>query len=266
MTYCLGMLLDAGLVMMADTRTNAGVDNFSSFKKLHILADEPGRRIYACTSGSLSMSQSVTSLLQEGLPAPGEAEMTRSIREATTMFRVAQLVGEAVQAANETVGTALAKIGLQSSVALLLGGRIADGPLSLFLIYNAGNFIECTAEVPFLQIGETKYGRPILDRGLGYDTPLNEAVKVGLLSFDSTMQSNLGVARPIDLVVLPRDDAVPPLSRRIDREDLYFNELSTQWARFLKEATGNIANPPWMAADGREVLPPGPETPDGGGV
>jgi putative proteasome-type protease len=246
MTYCLGMQLKAGLVMMADTRTNAGVDNFSSFKKLHLLADGLDRQIFACTAGSLSMSQSVISLLQEGLPASDGAELSRSLGEATSMFRAAQLVGEAVQVANETVGAALKRIHLESAVSLLLGGRVRGGPLSLFLVYNAGNFIECTAEVPFLQIGETKYGRPILDRGLDWETPLHEAVKVGLLSFDSTMQSNLGVARPIDLVVMPRAKGTPVISRRIEAGDIYFNDLSERWGRYLGEATRNIPNPPWM--------------------
>src|SRR4051812_3964794 len=147
MTYCLGMLLDAGLVLIADTRTNAGVDNFSSFKKLHTLADEPDRQIFACTAGSLSMSQSVIGLVQEGLPAVEGSEMARSLRHATTMFRAAQLIGEAVQIANQTVGRALQTINIESWVSLLLGGRIGDGPPMLFQIYNAGNFIECTREV-----------------------------------------------------------------------------------------------------------------------
>jgi putative proteasome-type protease len=250
MTYCLGMLLDAGLIMIADTRTNAGIDNFSSFKKLHLLADGPDRQIYACTAGSLSMSQSVLGLIQEGLPAAEESGLKRTLAGASTMFRAAQLVGEAVQVVNATVGEALARINIDSSVALLLGGRIGRGPLSLFLIYSAGNFIECTSEVPFMQIGETKYGKPILDRGLTFDTPLHEAVKFGFLSFDSAMQSNLGVARPLDLMVLPRDPGAAPITRRIDADDEYFDDLSRRWASYLREATLKIPNPPWLCADG----------------
>ena len=259
MTYCLGMLLDAGLIMIADTRTNAGVDNFSSFKKLHTLADEPKRKIFACTAGSLSMSQSVIGLLQEGLPPPGgnsgdseptSARLNRTLRDATTMFRAAQLVGEAVQMANATVGKALKAINIDSWVSILLGGRIGDGPPSLFLIYSAGNFIECTPEVPFLQIGETKYGKPILDRGLAFTTPLHEAVKFGFLSFDSAMRSNLGVARPLDLMVMPRDRKAPLLVRRIAEDDSYFNDLSERWSRYLHQATEDIPNPPWMEAAG----------------
>jgi len=258
MTYCLGMLLDAGLIMIADTRTNAGVDNFSSFKKLHTLVDEPSRSIYACTAGSLSMSQSVIGLLQEGLPPPGggvdreasSPDLNRTLKDAATMFRAAQLVGEAIQMANATVGQALRAINIDSWVSMLLGGRIGDGRPSLFLIYSAGNFIECTPEVPFLQIGETKYGKPILDRGLSHSMPLHEAVKFGFLSFDSAMRSNLGVARPLDMLVMPTHRTSPTLTRRIEQDDPYFDDLSDRWSRYLHQATENIPNPPWMDAAG----------------
>jgi putative proteasome-type protease len=246
MTYCIGMLLNAGLVMIADTRTNAGVDNFSSFKKLHTLADAPDRQIFACTSGSLSISQSVIGLIQEGLPAADGSELNRTLAGATSMFRAAQLIGEAVQIANRTVGAALAAINISSSVSILLGGRIGSAPPMLYLIYSAGNFIECTSEVPFLQIGETKYGKPILDRNVDMETPLDEAVKVGFLSFDSAMRSNLGVARPLDMMVMPRDAKQPIFTRRIEVDDEYFNELSSSWSQLLHEATRIIPNPPWM--------------------
>jgi putative proteasome-type protease len=250
MTYCIGMLLEDGLAMIADTRTNAGVDNFSSFRKLHRLADGPNRQIFACTSGSLSMTQSVISLLEEGLPAGEGTELTRTLSGCTTMFRVAQLVGEAVQAVNKTVGLALAEINLASSVSLLLGGRIGDGPPSLYLVYSAGNFIECTPETPFFQIGETKYGKPILDRGVRYETPLAEAIKVAFLSFDSAMRSNLGVARPLDLLAMRRDPHQPLITRRIEPDDAYFNLLSQQWSARLHEAALSIANPPFMTESG----------------
>ena len=246
MTYCIGLLLNDGLVMIADTRTNAGVDNFSSFKKLHTLAAGSDRQIYACTSGSLSMSQSVISLIQEGLPSADGGGLPRTLANATSMFRVAQLVGEAVQVANRTVGNALDAINLNSSVSLLLGGRIGKTPPALFQIYTAGNFIQCKPESPFLQIGETKYGKPILDRGIEIDMPLDEAVKVAFLSFDSAMRSNLGVARPLDLMVMRRDPKAPILTRRIEPDDEYFNELSLRWSILLHEATRAIPNPPFM--------------------
>lgn len=248
MTYCLGMLLDAGLVMIADSRTNAGVDNFSSYPKLHRLHDAPDRQIFIASSGNLSMSQSVIGLLQEGLPASEGSDMPRTLEGAASMFRVAQLIGEAVQIASHTVGAALAEIKLNGSMSLLLGGRVGDSAPRLFHIYSAGNFIECQPQTPFFQIGETKYGRPILDRAVTIDMPLAEAVKIGFLSFDSAMRSNLAVARPLDVMVMPRDPKQPVLTRRIEQDDSYFNELSLGWSRMLREATKAIPAPPFMEA------------------
>ncbi|MFL6726812.1 MAG: peptidase [Sphingomicrobium sp.] len=247
MTYCLGMLLEAGLVLMADTRTNAGVDNFSTFRKLHVLADQPDRRIYAATAGSLSLSQSTISLLQEQDLAGEEG---RCLAKAATMFRVAQLVGEAVEQVGSTTGAALAREHIDNSLELLVGGFVGEGPPRLYLIYTIGNFIECTAEVPFLQIGETKYGRPILDRALTYRTPLPEAVKIGFLSFDSTMESNLGVAHPIDVLVLPSDRKRGPLMRRIEEDDDYFREITHSWGTMLNEGVAKLPEPPWLTSKG----------------
>ena len=164
------------------------------------------------------------------------------------MFRAVQLVGEAVAKVASTIGEALSEQHIDSSVELLVGGRVGDGPLRLFLVYSIGNFIECTPEVPFLQIGETKYGRPILDRTLRYGTSLPEAVKIGCLSFDSTMASNLGVARPIDVLVLPRG-AAAPITHRIGRDDEYFQELTRCWGGMLRDATASLPPPPWVPFD-----------------
>lgn len=245
MTYCLGMLLDSGLVLMADTRTNAGIDNFSSVRKLHLLANTPERQIYAASAGSLSVSQSVIGLLQEDQLAADSGDHNWCLSDAPSMFRAAQIVGAAVARVGETVGAALAREHIDRDVELLVGGRIGDERLRLFLIYSIGNFIECTPEVPFVQIGETKYGRPILDRALRYDSPLDEAVKVGCLSFDSTMKSNLGVARPIDVLVLPAGRS-QPLTRRIEKSDSYFEQLTREWGRILGEAALGLPDPPWM--------------------
>lgn len=247
MTYCLGMLLDAGLVMMADTRTNAGVDNVSCYQKLHCLADGPDRQIFVAAAGNLSITQTVTSLIQEGLPMDEGAPMIRTLAQAGSMFRAAQLVGEALQVANRSVGEALTSLNIPSSATLLLGGRIGDGPPTLYQIYEAGNFIECRAEVPFLQIGETKYGRPILDRAIKRATPLAEAVKIAFLSFDSSMRSNLAVARPIDMVVMPAVRGRPTQRRRIEADDPYFNDLSSRWSTLLYEATRSIPDPDFIA-------------------
>ena len=250
MTYCIGLLLEAGLVMIADTRTNAGVDNFSCYKKLHRLVDGPDRQIFAATSGSLSVSQSVIALLQEGLPPEDSDDTPRSLAGVTSMFRAAQLVGEAVQAINRKVGAALEAVNISSAVSLLIGGRIGAERPHLFLVYAAGNFIECQADSPFLQIGETKYGRPILDRSIDVATPLDEAVKIGFLSFDSAMRSNLGVARPLDMMVMPAERDAPLLTRRIEPDDDYFNEMSLSWSHMLHQATRTIPNPPFMQGHG----------------
>lgn len=247
MTYCLGMLLEDGLILMADTRTNAGVDNFSTYRKLHVLADGPDREIFAATAGSLSVTQSVISLLQEDQIASQTDEHSRCLSEAPTMFRVAQLVGEAVERVGATVGAALDRAHIDSHVELLVGGRVGEGPLKLYLIYSIGNFIECTSDVPFLQIGETKYGRPILDRALRHETPLAEAVKMGCLSFDSTMKSNLGVAMPIDVLVVPTERKSPVFNRRIERGDRYFSDLAERWAELLYSAATGLPSPPWTA-------------------
>lgn len=247
MTYCLGMLLDEGLIMMADTRTNAGVDNFSMYKKLHLLAEGPDRVLFACTAGNLSVTQTVMSLMREGLGAgASEDDLRRTLYDAGTMFRAAQLVGEAVQVARRTVGEALAGLNIAAHSSILLGGRIGDEPPSLFLIYEAGNFIQCRPEVPFFQTGETKYGRPILDRMVQPPLPLADGVKVGCLSFDAAMASNLGVARPIDLMVMPADPRRPLVTRRIERDDPYFDDLSRRWGEQLEQAARSIPNPPFM--------------------
>jgi len=244
------MLLDAGLIMIADTRTNAGVDDISSFRKLHCLADTPDRCLYAASAGNLSTSQTVISLLRQGLPASEDANLMRSIAEPTSMFRAAQLIGEAMRLANETIGKALASIKISGSASILLGGRIGDSPPALFLIYSAGNFIECKPDKPFFQIGETKYGKPMLDRSIHPGTPLGEAMKIGFLSFDAAMRSNLAVGRPLDLMVMPAAPASKVLTCRVPVDDAYFDGLSRQWDEMLAAAAASIEDPPFMAGLG----------------
>jgi putative proteasome-type protease len=246
MTYCVGMLVEAGLVMIADTRTNAGVDDISVYRKLHALAEGPDRVVFAATAGNLSTTQSVLAQLAEGLPPLEHGSPPRTIADMSSMFRVAQLVGEAIQIANASIGRALEAAQVAAGVSFLIGGRIGNGPLALYRLYPEGNFIECQREQPFLQIGETKYGKPILDRALQCDTELSEAVKVGLISFDSTLRSNLAVGRPLDLVVVPSDVAEPVNHRRIGVDDTYFNDLSARWSLMLNEARATIPDPPFM--------------------
>lgn len=247
MTYCVGVLVNDGLVLVADTRTNAGIDNISIYKKLHTLADTDERIIFACTAGSLSVTQSMLSLLEEGLPCLDDSGIARTIGAQPTMFRIAQLVGEALSSARRAIGVTLEGTKVNASASVLVGGRIANGPLMLFQIYAEGNFIECAPDAPFLQIGELKYGKPILDRALTFDSALDEAVKVALISFDSTMRSNLSVGRPLDLAAIPTDPARPTVKLRLSEDDPYFNQLSADWGRMMNESRMAIADPPFMA-------------------
>lgn len=247
MTYCVGILLRAGLILMADTRTNAGIDNISTYRKMHVLADGDDRLIVAMSAGNLSVTQSVLGLLAEGLHPLGDDERPRTIAHMPSMFRAAQLVGEAVMTVGKELRPALYAANVDAGIALLIGGRIGDGPLKLFLVYDAGNFIECQTDTPFLQIGATQYGKPILDRAMDFDSALDEAVKVGLLSFDSTIRSNLSVGLPIDVLAIPADRAAPVIRRRIEQDDTYFQNLSQRWSLLLNESRAIIPDPPFMA-------------------
>ena len=246
MTYCIGLRPADGLVMIADTRTNAGIDNISTYRKLHILADSDDRLIVVATAGSLSVTQSVISMVSEGLPPTDEGQHPRTLLTVPTMFRAAQLVGEAVTMARRSIDMTVEGSAVSTKVTLLMGGRIGNGPLTLYLIYGEGNFIECSPDSPFLQIGEVKYGKPMLDRTLHWDTPLDEAVKVGLISFDAAMRSNLSVGRPLDLIVIPHDSSRRVVRRRIESDDAYFNDLSRQWGELMTESRNAIPGPPFM--------------------
>lgn len=246
MTYCVGMQLRDGLVMIADTRTNAGIDNISTYKKLHTLIDDGNSIAVAASAGSLSVTQAMLSILAEGLEPLGEDMPRRFVGLAPSMFRAAELVGEALAAARRDVGRTLDGTGINADVSLLLGGRVGNEPLSLYLIYSEGNFIRCQPDCPYAQIGELKYGKPILDRALQWDSPLDEAVKVGLISFDSTMRSNLSVGLPFDMIIMPSDRSQPIIRRRIEQGDPYFTSLSSSWGRLLNEARQQVPDPPFL--------------------
>ncbi|MEY2927672.1 MAG: hypothetical protein RL367_2149 [Pseudomonadota bacterium] len=247
MTYCVGMILEDGLVVIADTRTNAGIDNISIYNKLHTLAQSEDRIIVCASAGSLSVTQAMLAMLAEGLE-PDEADgPRRQVRSMPTMFRVADLVGEALAMARKNIGKTLSGTGINSDVSLILGGRIGDEPLMLYLVYSEGNFIRIQPDCPYAQIGESKYGKPILDRALHYDSPLDEAVKVGLISFDSTMRSNLSVGMPFDLIVIPAKHSAKVQRRRIEADDVYFRDLSAMWGRLLNEARQQVPDPPFMS-------------------
>ena len=244
MTYCCGILVRDGLVMIADTRTNAGLDNVSTFRKLHIYT-EPGDRVIAlASSGNLSLSQTVRSTLTEGVENPETGEI-ETLLNSPTMFQAAQRIGRVIRKLQAVEGTALAAAEVNHEVAFLLGGQIKGGRLRLFMIYSAGNFIECTTDTPYLQIGEHKYGKPVLDRAVSFDTDIYDALKLGLISMDSTMRSNLGVGLPIDILVLRRNTCDAELSYRIGPDEPYFQDLRERWSAALRAAHMDIPRPPY---------------------
>jgi putative proteasome-type protease len=249
MTYCAGLLVKDGLVLIADTRTNAGVDNVSTFRKLHMFEAAGERVMGIATAGNLSVSQSVLALLQEGVDLPGATER-ETLLTAPTMFRAAQLIGHALRQVRQEIGPTLDDANVPADVSFLFGGQIRGGPMTLFMVYSAGNFIECGADAPFLQIGENKYGKPILDRAITFDTDLYDALKIGLISMDSTMRSNLAVGLPIDLLVMRRDGHEVELSHRIEPGEPYFTDLSQRWSDALKAAHMAIPKPPYAPASG----------------
>ena len=232
--------------MFADTRTNAGVDNIATFRKLHVFKD-PGKRIMALASaGNLSISQSAVSILTEGYdnPETGEHE---TLMNAPSMFQAAQRVGQVIRTIHATEGKALEASDVTFDVSFLFGGQIAGERMRLFMIYSAGNFIECTTDTPYLQIGEHKYGKPVLDRAMHYDVELYEALKTSLISMDSTMRSNLGVGLPIDVLVVRNDVCDADLNHRIEAGEPYFHDLRSRWSAALRAAHQNIPRPPYKS-------------------
>jgi putative proteasome-type protease len=245
MTYCCGILVREGLVMIADTRTNAGLDNISTFRKLHLFRQAGERVMAIAASGNLSISQSVVSLLTEGMANPATGEM-ETLLNAPTMFQAAQRIGHAIRHIHDIEAKALEAAEVKFDVAFLFGGQIKGERLRLYMIYSAGNFIECTVDTPYLQVGEHKYGKPILDRAVRYGIDIYDALKIGLLSMDSTLRSNLGVGMPIDTVVVRRDACDPELIYRIEPGEPYFHDLSERWSAALRAAHMAIPRPPYV--------------------
>jgi putative proteasome-type protease len=244
MTYCVGILVEQGLVMMADTRTNAGLDNVATFRKLHVF-EKPGQKLLSiCSAGNLAVTQSAISHLREGIKDPETGKVERLI-DMPTMFEAAQFVGKAIRKVYDTDGSALDQHASAFDVSMLLGGQIKGEPMRLFMLYRAGNFIEATSDTCFLQIGEHKYGKPILDRAVQYGTDMYDALKLGLISMDSTMRSNLGVGLPVDLVVQSRDSLGFDVRRRIEAGEPYFHDLRERWSAALRQAHQAIPKPPY---------------------
>jgi len=238
------MLVEEGLAMIADTRTNAGVDNISSYRKLHVV-NTPGERVLGvCTAGNLSVTQTALAMVRDGVHLH-VGEPSETLETAPTLFRCAQLLGHALRETRLSIAPAMEADSLNTSASMLLGGQIAGGKMGLYLIYSQGNFIECGLDTPYLQIGELKYGKPILQSGLSSDTPLSTAIKLGLISFSTTMRCNVGVGSPFDMLTLRRD-YLSGDERRIDKDDAYFTDLHEQWTRAQTAARRSMPEPPWM--------------------
>ncbi|MFZ1725248.1 MAG: peptidase [Albidovulum sp.] len=240
MTYCVGLLLDAGIVLLSDTRTNAGLDNISTYRKMFVF-EEPGERVIGImTAGSLSITQTTIAKIGEAIESP-DATPETSIMLAPTMLKVAELVGMTMARIRADVDGKLNGMSQQSSATLIVAGQRKGGEMRMFLIYPEGNFIEATDDTPFLQIGEHKYGKPLLDRVVNSQTSLSDAQKAVLLSMDSTLRSNLSVGMPLDMVVIEKNACRVTFQRRIDANDVGFREMSEAWSVALREGFTRIS-------------------------
>lgn len=243
MTYCLGLNLDAGLVLASDSRTNAGIDQISRFGKMRVFSRPGDRVVTMLSAGNLSVTQSAVNLLEHR----NRHDTDRlTIDRANSLFEVAQLVGDALRDIRRRDEPYLRESGVDPSGSFILGGQIRGERPRLFLVYSEGNFIESSPDTPYFQTGETKFGKPILDRVITPQTTMLEACKCTLVSFDSTMRSNLSVGLPIDLLLYRRDsyDAAPV---RLDEHDPYLHTVRRQWNETLRRGVQDLPTPAWLA-------------------
>jgi putative proteasome-type protease len=245
MTYCVAIKLNAGLVFLSDSRTNAGLDQISTFRKM-IVYEKPGDRFMVLLSaGNLSISQSVREILQvEQLKEHPDSEPI-TIWNAKSMFDAARVLGSAIRHVYERDSAALQRSGVDFNVSLIFGGQIRGEGMRLFQVYSPGNFIEATPETPYFQVGESKYGKPVLDRVITPTTPLDEAAKCVLVSMDSTLKSNLSVGLPLDLVVYEADHFQTDKVVCIDENNPYLKMLHSSWGEKLREVFDSIEDPMW---------------------
>lgn len=244
MTYCVAMSLNEGLIFLSDSRTNAGVDQVGTFRKMTVFENPGDRMIVLMSAGNLAISQSIRQLISE--PAAGGG---KTLWNASNMYEAAQIVGAAVRTVFERDAKALMNFGIDFNVSMMLGGQIGNEPCRLFQIYSAGNFIESQEETPYLQIGEAKYGKPILDRVVTPSTPLDEAAKCALISMDSTLRSNISVGLPLDLLVYKAGSLAVTHFVTIDEGNQYFEMIRNAWGQQLKRVFEGIADPVWNAAE-----------------
>ncbi len=242
MTYCIGVMLDKGMIFASDSRTNAGVDNFAKFCKMTVFERRGNRVIVLLSSGNLAGTQAVIGVLTQRCADEGAAT---NILDAATMFDVARLVADAMRDIEKRDGEYLQENKIKFNASFIVGGQIDGEPMRLFRIYAEGNFIEAGTDTSFFQTGETKYGKPILDRVLSPHTAIADATKCVLVSFDSTMRSNLSVGMPIDLTCYERDSLEVHQRRRFDEGDAYFTALSSEWGDGTRQVFRQLPELPW---------------------
>ena len=245
MTYCVGIRLDAGLVFLSDSRTNAGLDQISTYRKM-IVYEKPGDRFMVMLSaGNLSISQSVREVLQVEKLDNGPHQPPLTIWNATSMFDAVRVLGSAVRRVYDQDGPSLKTAGIDFNASMIFGGQIAGEAMRMFLVYSAGNFIEATRETCYFQIGESKYGKPVLDRMITPATPLDVAAKCALVSMDSTLKSNLSVGLPLDLLVYENDRFATNQIVCIDEHNPYFQMIRGNWGHKLRQVFESIEDPQW---------------------
>ncbi len=247
MTYCVGVLLDAGMVFASDSRTNAGVDHVSSFRKMTVY-DRPGDRVVVIlSSGNLSVTQNAINLLESNARRGDGAP---NVWNAPSLFEIATLLGDCLRDVKRRDAAYLTQNNIDANANFILGGQVKGEPHRLFMLYQEGNFIEATPDTPFFQVGETKYGKPIIDRVVKRSTSVIDATKCVLISFDSTMRSNVSVGLPIDLVTYAKDSLRIQMQRRITETDPYFTMIHHQWGEGLRRVFAQLPDPYWEDAPG----------------
>ncbi|MFZ3323777.1 MAG: peptidase [Usitatibacter sp.] len=243
MTYCVALRLDTGMIFASDSRTNAGVDQVATFSKMRVFEKKDDRVIVVLSSGNLAMSQGVVNLLDRQATQPDALSTLWSV---TTMYDAALLVGDALREMHRRDAPFLAQSSIEAGTNLLVGGQIGQETPRLFHVYAQGNFIEATDDTPYFQLGESKYGKPILDRVVNMSTPRKEAAKCVLISFDSTMKSNISVGLPIDLLWYPKDSLRVGMQHRIRENDPYFTMLRSRWGGGLRRVFSEMPDPDWL--------------------
>lgn len=242
MTYCVAVTLDAGMVFASDSRTNAGVDNIASFRKMYLFAADGDRVIVMLTAGNLSITQSAIKLLEEHAKRQSKPQ---TIMNVESMYDVADMTGQALRDVRDRNAPYLQQSNIDSTASFIVGGQIRGEQPRLFRVYSEGNFIESTPETLYFQIGESKYGKPVIDRVIQSDTSLLEATKCLLVSFDSTMRSNISVGLPIDLLIYERDSFKVGYRHHILETDPYFNMIHSRWGEGLRKVFTELPNPDW---------------------